>query len=244
MIEMFRNCSHYSHHSTYFERNGGGKIVRVRKVAFDGIGADELNREHQGLGWYAHQRKLDENKIVIESNICDQYGYLILKYFEGRQVRFPISPTLITQEFKTAYEHYINIFRADDFSISHGDYSLCNHIFSDNDDVCWLIDWEQFNEELPRGYDIIYCLVEPFLFWVNARKKCQPGAVKLAGRLLSKAQQEIGFNHEIISTPAAWLRDCARKNKQIFGCQLQKVPFVASPPENIASVDKLFRECK
>jgi hypothetical protein len=222
-VNLICNAIHHSHQHTYLVEDKNGDICAVRKLTFCQNGLDELNNESQGLRWYMGEVGVPANTIILQEDIGTKTGKLILRYMPGETVEILSSPKVIIPHFASMLEHYKIVFSKCDFRVSHGDYSVNNHIFN-GDKVNWIIDWEHFNKELPPGYDLVYAFSEPFFFWLLHKKNIPGSAINEGKNFLKKAQKLIGFDKSVLKNPGEWLNKEGTKHKKVWGSQFAKMP--------------------
>ena len=220
-----------------------GDVCAVRKLTFSKDGIDELNNECQGLRWYMDERGIQADTNILQEDIGKKTGKLILRYIPGETVDILASPKIIIPRFASMLEHYTEVFSKCDFTVSHGDYSVNNHIFND-DRVHWIIDWEHFNKELPPGYDLIYAFCEPFFFWLLHKKSIPQKAVNQGQDYLNRAQKLIGFDKETLQQPGEWLHNRGMEHKKVWGKQFAKMPFTIEKQYwVIKKLDEMLGQC-
>jgi len=240
MIDLIRNCVHHSDHSTYIERANDGNPSAIRKSAFTVAGAEDLRRENDGLGWYCAQQNMPKDIAIIEADIRAKYAKIRLAFHAGDTVKVPINPDQIISRLDALLSHHFEIFGPSDYAMTHGDYSICNHIF-DEDRVKWVIDWEHFNNVLPASYDAVYAVLEPYLFWIaNGHQPSAKSIIAVQG-MLARICTTLGDKADIPSEPAMWLRTLVENNKDVWGAQWAKVPFIAFEESHVRALDKVLR---
>lgn len=236
MTDLIRNCVHHSHHSTYIERDGTGAPSAVRKVSFTQAGAADLKREVAGLHWYCDRLGIPSGSVLIESDIRDQYAKIRMTYHAGETVRVPIDPAMLSARLDALLTHHFDVFGPGNYQHTHGDYSICNHVFSGTN-VSWVIDWEHFNDTLPPAYDAVYAVLEPYLFWIANDHQPSSSSIAAANKMLERIRAEIGED-AVPDNPATWLRGEVEANKDVWGAQWAKVPFVAFDLKHVDALDK------
>lgn len=236
-MDLIRNCVHHSDHSTYIERSIGGIPSAVRKATFTEAGTKDLTQEIAGLRWYCSQRGIVEETAILESDIRAKYAKVRLAFHAGDTVKVPVNPDQILSKLDAALTHHFEVFGPSEFKMTHGDYSICNHIF-DGDHVDWVIDWEHFNDVLPPEYDAIYTVLEPYLFWIANEHQPSAASIQEANRLLARIDDAISPSDGMPTEPAIWLRSQVENHKDVWGAQWAKVPFIAFDAKHVHALDK------
>ncbi|MBF0444329.1 MAG: hypothetical protein HQL68_01970 [Magnetococcales bacterium] len=238
-MNLIRNASHYSHQHTYLDEDANGDYCAVRKLTFHPKGITPLLNEVNGLRWYMQQRGIDVNKGILKEDIREKTGMLILRYVPGETIKILDSPNKTIPRFASILEHYNTIFKNCQFTISHGDYSVANHIFN-GANVEWLVDWEHFNSDLPLGYDLVSAFTQPFLFWLLHKRWLSRKTIEEGKYFLLQSQKLLDFDQKIIERPGEWLRKVGIEQQKLWGSQLKKMPFINCYPSLIEHLDRVL----
>jgi len=238
-MEIIRNCTHYSSTMTAIDYDAFAKPSKVVKVSFDEDGARALRNEYEGIKWYARQLSVDPASVASIVGYTQSYVRLELVYKHGE----------LGDPYKSIKENYKKVLSAIDYNLkvfgksgprfSHGDYSLSNMIFR-NDEVIWVIDWEQFNQSLPPEFDILNCIMEACYFNYMKRKKLKSDEVVFFRNLLNHASSIIGLPESCLTAPANYFSNLCLNNAQVLGSQAMKFPFVNHDPNDIKNIDSYF----
>ena len=240
MTNLIRNCAHYSTHQTLIDQSGDASHARTIKTTFAPDGVAGLQAEYDGLTWYASRLGQDIATIVLQFRATTGYARLETRYIDGTVVPMPADPDGLSNKFEAAVDYYIAHLWSGSDMPSHGDFSLSNHVFDQADKIARIIDWEHFNNALPPQYDPLYMITEPFLFWHVNNKTSSARSITKAQRCIAKLHEDIGLGADATAMPASWLRETADAHREVWGCQVGKVPFLNAAPQNIAAVDALL----
>ncbi|MBF0380668.1 MAG: hypothetical protein HQL69_06605 [Magnetococcales bacterium] len=238
-MNLICNASHYSHQHTYLDEDENGEYTTVRKLTFNPKGIASLHHEVKGLQWYAQQLKTDVDSCILKEDIREKAGVIILRYVHGETINNLAPPQKTLPRFESIIQHYKTVFEQCQFTISHGDYSIANHIFR-GAEVEWLVDWEHFNSELPLGYDLVTSFTQPFLFWLMHKQRLSRKNIEEGQYFLKQAQKLVGFDQSIIKHPAKWMRKVCIEHKSLWGSQYKKMPFAHCQPTLIEHLDSVL----
>ena len=239
MKDMISNFYQSRTHYTYLLREDNGNIISIEKKSFDKEGTTALSREIEGLKWYCRQTGKDSSDIIEDFEINPAYCRLKIKYADGEVLSNPVRPDSVRDEIQMAVDHYLKVFRKDNFKYSHGDYFIGNIIFKNNK-IVGVIDWEHFNDRLPAGYDALNCIVEVFLSSGSNGISHTESSIRLAKRLLKHISEEITLPDTALKHPSHWCRDTALNNKEIWGTQYNKLPHIACSYKTCITTDKIL----
>lgn len=237
MTDLIRNCAHHSTHQTLIDSGHGNGTARTIKTTFSVDGVAGIQAEYDGLSWYASRLRKDASAVVLAFRATAGYARLETPYVSGTVIPMPADPDSLSDKIGAAVEHYISQIWDGASTLSHGDYSLSNHVFDDADKVVRIIDWEHFNSDLPPQYDPLYMIVEPFLFWDVNGKEASEQSKSVARKSITKLRDEIDLPEQAIQSPASWLWKTADQHRDVWGKQASKVPFLNAAPESIAAID-------
>lgn len=239
-MEIIRNCSHYSSIQVAVKLDQKAIPVRIVKSAFNQDGANAIRNEQEGILWYEKQLNSVSTAIVSLENYKNTYARLELEYKNGRPGELIIPLSRNYKKIYNALKYYFSIFNAGKSRFIHGDYSIDNVLF-DGDDVVWILDWESFNDKLPREFDIVYCITEAIYFCYRKYGTLKKGDVNAAIELFKFGLGGLKIPYEqIIRGPASYMRKLFQDNKDVFGPQIKKYPIVNCTEKNILAIDKIF----
>jgi hypothetical protein len=241
MMELISNCAHFGSIYTAFVTSPENIPVEVVKASFDRDGIASLKNEVLGLHWYANRLKIDPASVCSYHTNANRYAKLSLPFHQGTCGN-PYLP--IKRNYKkivNAIVYYRNIFGKDDYSFSHGDYSLVNMVF-EHDEIRWLIDWEHFNNRLPREFDVMNCILELCYFNFMRTKQLGKDDIRLLKKLLVYASDELGFCDMNLNTPARELYAISDANRGVFGTQINKYVLTGCPQADIERIDYFFQK--
>ena len=239
-MEIIRNCSHYSSTQTALVLDDRARPVSIIKTAFTEEGVRSLIRERDGITWYEKRLGMAPHAVISSDNHNNTFSRLELAYKDGCLGNISRSVSENYNKIHNALTHYLDIFRKDGDRFNHGDYSIDNILFRNND-VVWILDWDKFNDKLPREFDIVYCVVEACYFCYKRRKVLSRGDVDKAIDLLKYGVKNLDMPYDqIIKAPANYVRKLFLDNKSVFGRQFMKYPLVNCRDEDILAIDTVF----
>lgn len=240
MTDLIRNCAHYSTHQTLIDQSAGASQSRTIKTTFSRDGVAGIQAEYDGLTWYASRLGRDISEMVLQFRMTPGYARLETRYVDGTVIGMPTNPDELPKKIDAALEYYIKYIWDGPDTPSHGDFSLSNHVFNDDDDVIQIIDWEHFNHRLPPQYDPLYMIVEPFLFWHVNDKTANAESIFVAKSRISTLKEDIALTDDAARAPASWLRYIAGQNTDTWGEQAHKVPFLDAYEHQVKKIDQLL----
>jgi len=234
-MEIIRNCSHYSSIQTAVDLDRNAVPVRVVKTAFTEDGARAIRKEHEGILWYERRLNSAPGAVISLVNYKHTFSRLELAYRNGRPGDLTLSLAKNYKKIYNALNHSIEVFRKEDSPYNHGDYSIDNILFNE-DDVVWILDWENFNDKLPREFDIVY-------FCYKRKNMLMANDVDAAINLLKYGIGRLNMPYDqIVRKPASYMRKLFLDNKSIFNSQIMKYPLVNCPYEDILALDAIFNK--
>ena len=240
-MELISNCAHFGSTYTAFVTSPKNMPVEVVKASFERAGIDSLKNEIRGLRWYAARLNIDPDSVGSFHTFENRYAKVSLPFHQG-SCGNPYLP--IKRNYKkivNAIRYYRNIFGKDNYSFSHGDYSLVNMVFR-QDEIQWLIDWEHFNDQLPREFDVMNCILEVCYYNFMQTKHISRDDIGLLKKLLALASDELGFCDMDLNTPARELYAISDANRGVFGTQINKYVLTGCPREDIERIDYYFQK--
>ena len=131
-----------------------------------------------------------------------------------------------------------------DFNIQNSD--LIHRDKKPNNILCskdlsnfWIIDWENYNEELPIYYDLVYCITELMLFdFSKNNNHLDAKSVLIYWELYELINGLYNFPIEIKFEPAKWIRRIASGYILDNYCEhLKKCPFIRHDIKIINELD-------
>ena len=237
MINIIRNCSHFSEIHTGLKTDSNGLPISILKRSFSKNGVKTLLREFEGISEYSNILGIDSKDNIIDFTCFGSYVNLELKYHVGSQGNYMIPIDKNHKRMTNAIEYYKKYFYNGESSYSHGDFSISNIIFIGNS-IEWIIDWENSNKIMPREYDLVYCITENCLsrFARNGTlTKCE---ILTYYDLLSK----IDVDESIAKAPASWCRDVAIDYSNKVDTDHSKCPFISYSKDIVDGLDILLTE--
>ena len=240
-MELISNCAHFGSTYTAFVTSPGNLPEGVVKASFEKEGIEALENEIRGLRWYAERLGINPDSVGSLHTFKNRYAKLSIPFHEG-SIGNPYLPIKRNyQKIVNAILYYKHLFGKDDYTFSHGDYSLVNMVFR-QEEIRWLIDWEHFNNQLPREFDVMNCILEVCYFNFMRTKQLSREDIRLLKKLLIFASDEIGFCDMNLNTPAQELYAISDAHRDVFGRQLNKYVLMGCPREDIARIDRFFQK--
>lgn len=239
-MEIIRNCLHYSTTCVALELNDQAAPTSIVKASFDSEGAKSIAIERDGIIWYESQLKLDTSSIISFVNRGDLFARLELIYKDGICGDLGLTVEKNYVKILNALKYHIEIFEKRFAVFSHGDYSIENVIY-DRDDVVWLVDWENFTKALPKGFDLIYCIMEACFFCLKKHGRLTRNDINAAMGLFRYVENNSEIGLPDLRSPASYIRKLFLDNKTAFGWQLKKYPFFNSCQEEVDLLDSYFK---
>lgn len=239
-MEVIRNCSHYSFVQTSVDLDSRAAPVKIIKTTFTEEGVRSLKRERDGLTWYEKKLGVTPGVVISFDDRNDTFARLELVYKDGRLGDPGLSISKNYNKIHNALAYYMGVFRIDGGSFSHGDYSIGNILFNE-DDVAWILDWEDFSDKLPRELDIVYCVVEACYFCYKRQRGLSSADIDKAIDLLKYGIKGMNMPCDnIVKAPASYARKLFFDNRPLFGRQAMKYPVVNCSDSEISALDSLF----
>jgi len=235
-MELIRNCAHFSSTCVAVSCGKYGKPAKVIKTAFNKEGAQNIKNEHKGIIWYCRQRNIDPGTFISSFQYGNSFARLEFAYKNGGNGNLDLAIEKNFTKLRNAIDHYVEIFGKPGFNFQHGDYSIGNIVF-DNEQILWVLDWENFSDMLTPEIDLLCCIMEPCFFRYQKKKGLSKSDVKTMMELFKYVSNHIELSDEFIRRPALYIRDIRLKNKQIFGTQIMKYPFVNCSLKDILQID-------
>lgn len=239
-IEIIRNCLHYGTVQTGFinDKNSGQKLII--KNSFYSDGAKVIEREFNGICWYADRlgRKRNEFIYKYENNI--KTAVLEMVFSEGKYGDIRLELRKNINKLNNAVCYYNNVLNMINSEYSHGDYTLENILFNKKDEVVRIVDWEHFNNDLPKEFDLLNCVLENCIFIYRRSPKLLKEDIDIAKTLLLKVAKLAGIPYIKFKKPASYFRDLCLKYKRVFDTQIMKYPFVICSLKDIEVLDSFF----
>lgn len=240
-MELISNCAHFGSTYTAFVTSPDNLPIGVVKGSFVRDGIESLKNEIQGLRWYAGRLNIDPDSVGSLHSFENRYAKLSIPFHKGScgNPYLPIKQNY--HKIVNAIQYYKDLFGEDDYIFSHGDYSLVNMVF-EQDEIQWLIDWEHFNDQLPREFDVLNCILEVCYYNFMRSRKLTREDISLLKNLLIFASDEIGISDLNLDTPARDYYALNLANREIYGPQINKFPLVACPKADVEKIDYFFQK--
>jgi len=236
-FQVIRNCSHYSNVQTILlsEKTTYKKVI---KKSFSSKGAHEIDLEYKGISAFCNKINVQLNDYVIAYHNNGNSAFLITKYIKGDIGDCHSGIKKNEQKLKSLINFYKENKMNQDISFCHGDLSVANVIFNQSD-VAWIIDWENYNEELPIYYDLVYCITELMLFdFSKNNNHLDAKSVSIYWELYELINGLYNFPIEIKFEPAKWIRRIASGYILDNYCEhLKKCPFIRHDIKIINELD-------
>jgi len=233
-MELIRNCVHFSltHVAVDFDTNP----AKVIKTAFNKEGAQSIKNEYKGIVWYCCQRNISPESIITFFQYNNDFARLEVIYKDGEcgKLGLPIKKNFL--KVLNAIRHYNKVFGNAGFDFQHGDYSIENIIFN-NEQVSWVLDWENFSNALPKEFDLLYCIMEVCFFRYKRIRGFLRNDIKAAAALFKSVSEYIKLPNKFVCEPAAYIRNICVNNKHVFGIQTMKYPFINCSLKDIKQID-------
>lgn len=239
-MELIRNCVHHSSTYVFLKRNEYSIPEKIIKTSLTRDGYVDILREYQGLCWYCSQLSKDPDEVVVLKQ-NNNYSIIEIKFFPGDVGLYNTSLSNNYNKIYNAIIYYLDIFRNKNNHWSHGDYSINNIVF-ENDQIKWLIDWESFNEKLPLWFDCLNCILEAVYFRYKKAHKLSDSDLICAKNLLSLLSVFFPIKEIFSEKPASIFRRYYGVYKaDVFFNQIDKYPFINAKDEDISKLDNLLQ---
>ena len=238
VIDIIRNCSHYSDVITgIFEENGDDKIVLKSSYTQKGVG--ELMHELRGIRWFCNKIGVSVESIILDEKIRKSYAMLKLRYVEGEMGDCLAGVAKNRIRLINALSFYVENIHDSDLVVSHGDFSVSNIVFDESHAVKWVIDWENNMTSLPSGYDLVYMVTELALFEMVKKGKVSGKSLAVYWEFVDRLAVELKIDFSIFKAPGKWLRSNVIQSIEAGRSDMRKCPFVAN---SITVIDALDAE--
>lgn len=239
MLNIIRNCSHFSDVYTGFITDSNGLPLSVVRKAFSKSGVSALLREFEGISGYCKSLGIDSKNNILDFRYYDSYGRLELKYHDGTPGNYMAPIDKNRRKIDNLIEYYRTFFYMGKESFCHGDFSISNVLF-EKDSVKWIIDWENVNNIMPREYDLVYCITENCLSRFAKNNRLTKTEISVYSDQLQKINKLIGVDELIMKGPAHWCRDMAIYYIKKTGVGHNKCLFIAYDKEIINNLDRIL----
>lgn len=235
-MDLLRNCIHNSHVLTGLILDHG-RPVRVVKKAFDKVGSRQLETERRGLEWYCARAGITPDRWLSDHLQTGNAATLSYGYVNGQVGNCHAGLKRNAARIRKSIDYYLKTFRSTGERWSHGDFSLGNIVFAD-DQVARIIDWENFNDVMEPEYDLVYLVTELVLFsFAKAKGRGVPDG-SLHKTFMSELDASLGVCQAAGKAPASWCRAQAMAYGRAKGVDHNKCPFVAASDEAIDALDR------
>ena len=199
-----------------------------------------IQREFNGICWYAGTlgRKRNEFIYKYENNI--NVTGLEMGFSEGKygDIRSALRKNI--NKLNNTINYYNDVLSMIDTEYSHGDYTLENILFNSKDEIVKVIDWEHFNNELPKEFDLLHCVMENCFFVYKKNPEFLKKDIEIAKNLLFKVAKLVGIPDTGLKKQSSYFRKLCLNYKNVFDTQIMKYPYVACPLEDIKTLDLFF----
>ncbi|MDD1659116.1 MAG: hypothetical protein LUP92_02565 [Methanomicrobiales archaeon] len=241
MIELIGNCKHHTPIQTAFLTDTHNRPVSILKTSFSSDGREILEREHRGLSWYVGQLHVNPVNAGIFHRQTHSYARFEFPYHPGEvgQGHHPISQNYA--RLSSAIAHWQKLFGDRACRFNHGDYALGNIVFH-SDTVAWVLDWEGFTDELPRGFDLMNLIMEACIlrYTYHGWNRLSRDDVRLLIQLMHRIADSIPLPDGFLQRPASGVTEIYRSHKAVFGMQWEKYPFALIDRKVIDDIDRHF----
>ena len=139
----------------FFRKKYVKKFILITKF-FEKSNINYIENEFKGYQWYTKQlikKKFINFPIISKNKYCIDYQIIL-----GRKHKFWNNFVFESNLVNKVIKHYINVWPKKTKVPFHGDLTLDNIFFLDNDNVIF-IDWENFKKKDEWGLDICYFLI-------------------------------------------------------------------------------------
>lgn len=239
-MELIRNCSHFSLIHVGIDLDSDRKPHQLVKISFNEEGAKQIQNEYDGIVWYCRQVGADADKNTAIFKHKNSYARLEVDFKEGRcgVSHLPLNRNF--EKLHNAIDHYYTVFGKSGFKFQHSDYSVENIVFN-GDEVGWILDWDNFNNRLPPEFDPLYCIMDACFFrYKRNRDRLSVEDVECAARLFCHVQSRFKIPKVFFNGPATYIRGILLKNKDTFGSQILKYPYINCSSEDLSRIDSYF----
>jgi 5-methylthioribose kinase len=179
----------------------------IRKVSSNKKYFKYLKNEKQGLSWYNSNIK-KENSITSCVNNKD-FSYIDIKFYKGRKKKFYNSILDNEDILLRAIDHYVSAWPKKKITKCHGDLTLDNIIYNDNE--IRFIDWELFGlSQEVWGYDIVYLVISSIFFPFDVNKKISKNEKKTFFKIWSKLHN-LNIYDELLLNPISYFSKIYKK---------------------------------
>ncbi len=176
------------------------KLKIFRKFSYFANGKKKILAEYRGLCWYLSRKKVKKSSIIKKfHNKNDLYKALDTKLIQGRKMKSWDSIGKNFNYLKQVRTHYVKIFKRKKINNIHGDLTLDNIIFKNNN--ISIIDWEFYNAK-PKvwGYDITYLFLSAISIPFILKKKISNIEI-LYFKKLWKLLAKMKINKKLLNNP-------------------------------------------
>lgn len=139
----------------FFREKYVRKFILITKF-FEKTNVNYIENEFKGYQWYTKQLK--KKKFINFPIISKNEHYIDYQIIFGKKHKFWNNAVFKSNLVNKVIKHYIQVWPKKTKVPFHGDLTLDNIFFLDNDNVIF-IDWENFKKKDEWGLDICYFLI-------------------------------------------------------------------------------------
>lgn len=212
------------------------KPIFLKKSSSSKASIKTLKNEVRGVEWYSGVSK--KSFIKKTTNLGDYFS-INFEYISGKKANFRKGYLHNLSYIERAIKIYCELWSGLIYekTIIHGDFSLDNIIFNNEESL--VIDWEHFSdsEKIPLGFDSLNLIYEQ-LFFVKQTKRLNKKIVYHAKSMLqylakTKCLDEIYWSH-----PLKTMHELIINNKSIWNKQFNKLPIMMFEKDEVDRIDE------
>jgi hypothetical protein len=233
---LVSNCAHDNGIYTYINEVTG----LVIKSSYSPEGITRLEQERVGYEWYFRLGGLlGVEPLSMSKNKAGSYGRLKVRRFPGHSGNSYGSLSGNRDDLLAAVAFYSRVWPrlADGLAPMHGDFSLGNMIF--HDDQISLVDWEHFRPDgVPWGMDLLNLLYESVTYSLHGRNTLTPKDERVfreVRRVIASLLATRGDLAASFETVHSFVSD----NRSIWGGLVGKLPITNLTPSQRDFVNRL-----
>ena len=199
------------------------KPTYIKKSASEPASIKKLKNEIKGVTWY--QANSEINQIHKITELAGYYS-VFFKYFNGKKANFRDGYWLNRSYIERAIRGYCEIWSklSKNENIIHGDYSIDNIIFTEEDLI--IIDWEHFTySNIPKGFDALNLIYEQ-VYILSLKQKLSSKIIYHANEMLKRLKFSDCLDKIFFNSPLDAMQESLSDNSHIWGKQLSKLPIM------------------